>query len=94
MAKTYLYAVQKDTGHEVVSAEVEVAKVGDVEAQWLESGLVRLVHLGDVVATGAEVVDFSVELTLYRWPADDKLADPVAHPVYPPESYEPPEEAG
>jgi hypothetical protein len=83
--KSYLYAVQRESGHEVVSATVEVKKVGDVEAQHMPNGLVRLVHDGEVVATGDSVVDEGEKLSLHRWPADDKLSEPVSKPVKAPE---------
>lgn len=74
--KSYLYAVQRATGHEVVSAEVEgLSPV--VTAQHQPNGLVRLVRDGEVIATGSSIVDDpDEELTLYRWPADDKTATP------------------
>ena len=77
----YLYAVQRPSGHEVVSAQVDVERVGDVEAQRLPDGTVRLVHNGDVVALGSHVVDAGEELTLHRWPANKKLEEPVSHPL-------------
>lgn len=80
----YLFAVQRASGHEVVSATLEVAKISDVEAQRLPDGTVRLVHLGDVVATSGTVVDDSETIQLHRWPAAKKLGDPVSKdvPIY------------
>jgi hypothetical protein len=78
---TYLFAVQRPSGHEVVSAELDVAKISDVEAQRLDDGTVRLVHNGDVVALGSSIVDPGEELTLHRWPKGKKLEEPVSHPV-------------
>lgn len=86
--KAYLFAVQKESGHEVVSATVEVAKVGDVEAQRMPNGLVRLVHKGEVVATGPLVVTDDEKLTLHRWAASDKLGKPVSKPVKAPDDSE------
>jgi hypothetical protein len=81
-SKEYLYAVQRESGHEVVSATLEVAKVSDVEAQILDSGIVRLVHKGDVVATGSSIInDPDEKLTLHRWPAGKKLDTPVSSEV-------------
>jgi hypothetical protein len=79
--KKYLFAVQRASGHEVVSATLEVAKVSDVEAQHLDSGLVRIVAAGDVVATSASYIDAGEELTLHRWVADDTLTEPVSSKV-------------
>lgn len=86
--KHYLFAVQRASGHEVVSADIETAKVSDVEAQWQDNGSVRLVHAGEVVATSASFVDAGEELTLHRWVAKDKLGTPVSKKVEPPASAE------
>ena len=75
--KLYLYAVQRSSGHEVVSAQVE-GLTPAVEAQHMPNGLVRLVRDGEVIASGSAVVDNpDEELTLYRWDATDKTADPA-----------------
>lgn len=79
--KKYLFAVQRASGHELVSATIETAKVSDVEAQRLPNGQVRLVHGGEVVATSDSFLDESEELTLHRWPANKKLGKPVSKPV-------------
>lgn len=81
----YLYAVQRESGHEVVSAKIEVAKVGDVDAQHLPDGTVRLVHKGEVVATGDINVPENETLNLHRWKASDKHGKPVSRKVAPPE---------
>jgi len=75
---SYLYAVQDAEGREIVSAHVDVEKVTDIKAA-REEGQVRL-HFEyiDVVDPAA---DPGGELSLCRWPSDDKLADPVKHPV-------------
>ena len=74
--KQYLYAVQRASGHEVVSVTVDGA-TPVVTAQHMENGLVRLVRDGEVLATGADVIDPSDEVTLYRWDASDKLGEPT-----------------
>lgn len=80
--KTYMYAVQRASGHELVFAKIETAKVSSVEAQLLDNGLVRLVHDGEVVATSTSyVTDPDEELTLYRWVAGEKTAKPVTQRV-------------
>lgn len=79
--KKYLFAVQKASGHELVSAMLEVAKVGDVQAQRLPNGTVRLVHDGEVVATSGLTVEENEEITLHRWVYSKKLDEPVSHPV-------------
>lgn len=75
---SYLYAVQDEQGREVVSAHVDVEKVTDVTAK-KDGDVVDLVFEDIVIETG----DYSGEgrLTLLRVPSDDKLADPVRHPV-------------
>lgn len=75
--KHYLYAVQRESGHEVVSVKVEGATPA-VEAQHLDNGLVRLVRDGEIIAEAAEVLPADEPLTLYRWPADKKLDEPVS----------------
>lgn len=79
--KKYLFAVQRASGHELVSATLEVAKVSDVEAQRLPDGTVRLVAEGEVVAVAGTKVEETEEITLHRWPATKKLSDPVSKPV-------------
>ncbi len=79
--KKYLFAVQRASGHELVSATLEVAKIGDVEAQRLPDGTVRLVHDGDIVAVSSLKVDEVEEIQLHRWPAGKKLSDPVTKDV-------------
>jgi hypothetical protein len=75
--KQYLYAVQRASGHEVVSVKVDGA-TPPVEAQHLDNGLVRLVRDGDVIATSDSVfADPDEELTLYRWEAAKKLDKPL-----------------
>lgn len=84
----YLFAVQRASGHEVVSAEIETARIGDVEAQWLDNGQVRLVSAGDIVATSDSFIDAGEELTLHRWVAGKKLSEPTSKKVDPPASAE------
>ena len=79
--KQYLYAVQRASGHEVVSVTVEGATPA-VEAQHLENGLVRLVRNGEVIAEGSQIIEDEAEvLTLHRWDASDKLAEPTSTEV-------------
>jgi len=79
MSKSYLFAVQRESGHEVVSATLEVAKVSDVTARRNdETAKVELVKGRTVVATSDATATADEVLTLHRWPADDKLAEPVS----------------
>jgi hypothetical protein len=90
--KRYLYAVQRPSGHEVLAATVEGA-TPVVEAQHMANGLVRLVRDGQIVGESDQVLeDPDEELTLYRWDADDKLAEPQQSSVVPKvgENREPP----
>jgi len=75
--KSFLYAVQDQNGREIVSAVVEVEKVGDVTASVKDN----LVTLSTPGLDQVERVPKGAELTLHRWDADDKLAEPVSHPV-------------
>ncbi len=77
--QSYLYAVQDDQGREIVSAHVEVEKVSDVRAVYDAGNTVSLVFEDIVIEQGHH--DGSGPLTLHRWPSDDKLAQPVSHPV-------------
>lgn len=77
--KSYLYAVQDEQGREVVSFTAEVEKVSEVSAEPGPGDTIRLMQ-HDVLLASAELPSEG-KLTLYRWPADDKLSDPVAHPV-------------
>ncbi len=77
---SYLYAVQDNQGREIVSAHVDVEKVGDVTARKdPEYDTVELVFEDIVIEQGR--YDGEGSLTLCRWPSDDKLAEPVKHPV-------------
>lgn len=93
MAKAYLYAIQDAQGRELVSWQGEVDRVGDVTAdldvtspessEWEVLLNHNGVELGRAYISRA-IVDEG--MTLYRWPADDKLATPVAHKIT--ENYE------
>lgn len=76
---SFLYAVQDSTGREIVSAHVDVEKVSDVGAVYDPGNVVSLVF-GDIVIEQAHHAGEG-PLTLCRWPSDDKLAEPVKHPV-------------
>jgi hypothetical protein len=75
--KHFLYAVQTEEGRELWSATLEVVRVGDVQAYTRDGDLVveheqhRVFKLDSAPAT----------MFLLRWPADDKLAEPVRHRV-------------
>lgn len=73
----YLFAVQDNTGREVLSKYHEVDKVSTISAV-ATGGSVDLVADGDPIATAE---DPGGDLWLYRWPADDKLGTPVKHKV-------------
>lgn len=75
---SFLYAIQDEQGREIVSAHVDVEQVSDVTA--VRSGdTVDLTFEDIVIETGDYFEDG--QLTLHRWPSDDKLAAPVSHPV-------------
>lgn len=81
MAKSFLYAIQDDTGREVCSIHLEPEKFGDVEANCDEPReTVSIVHNGDVVASGL-IPSAAEGLFLHRFPSDNKLADPVTKRV-------------
>lgn len=75
---SYLYAVQDDQGREIVSAHVDVEKVTDITASYRDK-IVTLSFEDLDVQSGS--YDGDGTLTLWRWPSDDKLAEPVGHPV-------------
>jgi len=76
--KHFLYAVQTEEGRELWSATLEVTRVSDVQAYTRDGDLIveheqhRMFKLDNAGET---------EMTLLRWPADDKLAEPVRHKV-------------
>lgn len=74
----YLFAVQ-DRGREVVSWRGDVAKVSNVRATYAQ-GTVAISNAGELMEFGPWEGDLA-DLRLYRWPADDKLATPVARRV-------------
>jgi len=78
---SYLYAVQDQTGHELISWEGEVEKVSDVNSALEDGG--RTVTMNHPHGTSSAFVEDGRELTLYRWASDDKLNRPVAHEVRP-----------
>jgi len=76
----YLFAVQDQNGREVASWKGTVAKVGDVASvEYGDTQKVEIRNVDEVVAEGDTIVGNAY--TLHRWPADDKLADPISHPV-------------
>ncbi len=76
--QSYLYAVQDDQGREIVSAYVEVENVSDISAH--RDGDTVELRFEDIVVEAGEYTGDG-RLTLHRWPSDDKLAQPVSHPV-------------
>lgn len=77
----YLFAVQDENGREVTSWTGDVDKVSDVFVSKLDDQTIVIGYQGEGVTEPAVVSNEAGKLTLYRWPADDKLATPVAHPV-------------
>lgn len=69
----YLWAVQDNQGRELISWRAE-AKVSDVKAV-RENGKIKLVYKEDVMG---QVDDSGGDVQLHRWPAGDKLSDPVS----------------
>lgn len=76
---TYLYAVQDSQGREVCSAKVDVERVSEVTAHLDGDRVVLFGEERGELGSGPAVQGETY--TLYRWPADDKLANPVRHPV-------------
>lgn len=79
--KKYLFSVQRDSGHEVLSAVVETAKVSDVEVQRMPDGMTRLVLAGAIVAWSTSIVQPEENLTLHRWEYTKRTTKPVSKPV-------------
>jgi len=82
---SYLYYIQDPEGREVVSAHVDVEKVGDVTGRITslvdDDHEVELVFEDLVIDSKPFSGDRPTDLTLYRVPSDDKLAKPVSHPL-------------
>lgn len=81
---SYLYAVQDNQGREIVSAHVDVEKVGDVTAHLLHVEATddyRAVLAFEDVEIDSASTNGEVDVVLCRWPSDDKLSEPVKHPV-------------
>lgn len=76
--KSYLFAVQRSTGHEVVSATIETDRVTSITARRTPEGRVEILEGKEIVNASIDEVPKDEELTLYRWPSDDKLSKPVA----------------
>jgi hypothetical protein len=81
MAKSYLYAVQDDTGRELCSVKLEPEKLGDVTAKCNEEKDSVQIFLRDAVVATGSVPGYAEELHLHRWPITDKLANPVSKRV-------------
>jgi hypothetical protein len=79
MMNEYVWAVQDRDGREIIAWRGRVAKVSDARAV-ADGATVRLVVDGTARAAGPYNGDVS-DLTLYRWPGRDRLADPVSHKV-------------
>lgn len=81
---SYLYAVQDKQGREIVSEHVDVEKVGDVTAYLrhaeAEDDYIAVLTFEDVEIASASA-NGETDVTLLRWPSDDKLSDPVRHDV-------------
>ena len=78
--KEFLYYVQDGDGREIVSVQAKVERVSDVTADYLAL-LYGRAHVR-LFVNGKSFREARVDrrdLTLYRVPADDKLAKPVAH---------------
>lgn len=80
--KKYLYAVQDENGREVLAAEVETDKVSSVKATF-DGDEIVLQKDGDTVAKAP--AEPARTYRLHRWPADDKLSEPVSKTVSAPE---------
>lgn len=78
---SYLFAVQDQTGREITSWTGDVERVSDVFATQLDKDHVVIGLDGEGVSEPGFVPADAGKLTLYRWPADDKMSKPVAHPV-------------
>ena len=76
----YLFAVQTASGREVLAQVIETKRVSDVSAQVTKGGKLEIRQKGLGVVASVDRVDDG-ELTLHRWEADDKLAEPVSHAV-------------
>jgi hypothetical protein len=76
--KKYLYAVQDENGREILSAEVETDQVSEVTAKAIKDEVVLRVK-SEEVARAAFSAD--QKLQIHRWPADDKLSEPVSKKI-------------
>ena len=83
--RAYLFAVQDENGREVLSATIDgLERVSEVSAYERHNEADDSYTV--VIDWNGVEVDFAdssltSELTLHRWPADDKLARPVSHKV-------------
>ncbi len=81
---SFLYAVQDREGREIVSAHVDVEEPDDVTAYLAYSeaadDYAAVLTFEDLEIDSAST-DGNVNVTLCRWPSDDKLSEPVKHPV-------------
>jgi hypothetical protein len=75
-----LYAVQDANGREVVFWKGDVDKVSEVEARAVK-GHVELVRGEEILARNDIGDRDPATFRFLRWPADDKLAQPVTHKV-------------
>ena len=74
----YLYAVQDANGREALAAEIETDRVSEVTAR-IKDGKLELLKGKDVVVDIEAAPE--TEYNLHRWPADDKLSEPVSKVV-------------
>ncbi len=80
MANTrFLFAVQDSTGRELVAQYYEVEKVSTISATF-DGQTVKLLDSETVIGWNTPG-NAEGDLWLYRWEADDKLAEPVKHRV-------------
>lgn len=79
--KTYLFAVQRSTGHEILNATIETSRVSDVKVELDDAGIVVMTNAGEEVGRSADPVEPGETVQFLRWPADDKLSEPVSKPL-------------
>lgn len=77
------YVVETETGQTILEAVVATATPAKIEAQRLDSGLVRLVQNGEILATSTSYVPDGQPVTLRRWPGAKKAGRSTTRPVKP-----------
>lgn len=76
----YLFAVQTAGGREVTAVKISLSRVSDVTAVVTKEGVLEVKQKGHGVVSSEKDLPAG-ELTLHRWKANDKLAEPVSQPV-------------